>query len=353
VTVRIGVAGAGWWATRAHMPAIVANPDAVLAAIAEPYADRLASAAALFDVSATFATASEMLDATELDAVVIAAPHAYHHPIALDALERGLHVLVEKPMVLDPTHGRELVALARGRSLELVVGYPYNFTAHARALRELLADGRIGPIEHLTCLFASIVREFYRGNPEAYREVFEFTDRAPQPSTYSDPVLAGGGQAVTQITHSAALLLYITGLEARRVSAFTNNFELDVDLVDAACVEFTNGALATIAATGSVTPLHPELLEYRIFGADGHVLYDPNAGTTRIHLADGSVDELAPLPAEERYPENAPLDHFVEVVLGRAENDSPGELGLAVVELIDAIYRSAAGGSTIEIGAAS
>jgi predicted dehydrogenase len=347
--LRVGVVGTGWWATRAHLPALAANPDATVAAIVEPDPARRADAAARFDVPTSFAGADEMLAAVELDAVVIAAPHALHYPIARAALERGLHVLVEKPMVLEPAHGRELVALAKARSVELIVGYPYNLSPHARVLRDAIAAGRIGTIEHATCLFASIVREFYRGNPEAYREAFGFTHVAPAASTYSDPALAGGGQAVTQITHSAALLLFVTGLAVQRVSAFTNSFELDVDLVDAASVEFVGGALATIASTGSMTPLQAELLEYRIFGTGGHVLYDPNAGTASVHLADGSIEHLPTTPETERYPEHAPADHLVEVALGRAENGSPGELGLAVAELVDAIYRSAAAGSAVSV----
>jgi predicted dehydrogenase len=167
---------------------------------------------------------------------------------------------------------------------------------------------------------------------------------APQASTYSDPAIAGGGQAQTQLTHAAALLLWLTGLAPESVVAFTEEFELDVDLADVAAVRFRGGALGSLSSVGSVLPGHDELLELRLFGRDGHVVFDPNAGVASIHDRNGREELPAPEPAE-RYPHWAPADNLVDVVLGRAVNGSPAEVGLATVALLDAIYRSAAEGS--------
>jgi L-rhamnose mutarotase len=71
------------------------------------------------------------------------------------------------------------------------------------------------------------------------------------------------------------------------------------------------------------------------------VLFDVNGGRATIHLADGAVERLPELSAERRYPERAPADNLVDVVLGRAPNGSPADIGVASVELVDALYRSA------------
>src|SRR5262249_15003337 len=139
------------------------NPSAELVAIAEPDADRRRTAAGAFGVEQAFAGAGELLAAVEVDAVVVATTHAHHFDCARLALERGAHVLVEKPMVLRTDHARALVELAGRQGVELVVGYPYHFNAQALALRDQIAAGRIGPLEHVSCLFASTVRELYRG----------------------------------------------------------------------------------------------------------------------------------------------------------------------------------------------
>jgi predicted dehydrogenase len=68
------------------------------------------------------------------------------------------------------------------------------------------------------------------------------------------------------------------------------------------------------------------------------------AGTCRIHYHDGAVEELEPVPADGRYPQQATARHLVDLVLGRGEvaHASSGELGVRVVELLEAAYRSAA-----------
>jgi L-rhamnose mutarotase len=115
-------------------------------------------------------------------------------------------------------------------------------------------------------------------------------------------------------------------------------------------LRFANGAVGALSSTGSMTMRHPEILEYRIFGRDGHVLFDVNEGTASIHLADGGVERLPQLTPERRYPESAPADNLVDLVLGRGENGSPAEIGVASVELVDAMYRSARLGRAVRLG---
>ena len=134
---RIGVIGCGWWATQAHLPALAHNPDAELAALADRSGERLGAAADSFGVSATYIDALEMLSSADLDAVVIAVPHAQHYPLARAALEHGKHVLLEKPMTILPEHAHELLALSRSRGLELVIGYPWHYNEQAMAVREI------------------------------------------------------------------------------------------------------------------------------------------------------------------------------------------------------------------------
>jgi predicted dehydrogenase len=351
MTVRVGVVGTGWWATRAHLPALEAHPDAAIAAIADPSDGNRARAAERFGVGRAYSDAVDMLAAEELDAAVIATPHATHAALARACLERGLHVLVEKPMTLDPADAFGLVDLARSVGRELIVGYPWHYNRQALALRDAIGEGAIGPVESASVLFASIVRELYRGRPESYRDVLGYTLNAPGDSTYSDPAIAGGGQGQTQLTHSSALLLWLTGLVPAAVSALTANFELAVDLADAVAVRFEGGAVASLAATGNVLPGQDEILEIRIFGPDGHIVWDVDSGSASIHGHGGAITELPGLEVAERYPEAAPVGNLVGVALGRESNGSPGEIGARTVALIDAMYRAARAGTQVAITA--
>ena len=337
----------GSWSLNAHLPSLTANPDAEVVAVVEPREDGLRYAAEMFGVEAAYADAGPMLDELEPDGVVIAVPHVHHYSIARAALEHRAHVLVEKPMVLDPAHGRELIALARERGRELLVGYPWHYNVQARAVRRAIENGRLGTLEFVSCLFGSTVRDLYRGDGKSYDEYFGFL--GPQDETFSDPALAGGGQGQTQVTHSAALLFFLTGLRPVSVAAYCESFELAVDLADAVSVRFDGGAIGTIASTGSIPVGHPEQLEYRIFGKDGYVSYDVMQGRATFRGEKGAVEELPELPLADRYPHWAPSQNLVDCVLGRGENESPAEIGQRTVEFLDAMYRSAAaGGAPVE-----
>jgi predicted dehydrogenase len=348
--VRVGVIGCGWWSSNAHLPALSRNDGAEIAGLADPNADTLAAARERYGVGAAFRSAEEMFAAIDLDAVVVAVPHAAHYEVTRLALENDVHVLLEKPMVLEPEHGRILIDEARRRKRELVIGYPWHYNAQVLALRSLLGAGAIGELEFASCLFASIVRELYRGNPGAYENLFEFSAAAtPGRGTYSDPAIAGGGQGQTQVTHAAALLFWLTGLRPVRVAAYAEPFELSVDLCDAVAIRFDGGAVGTLASTGSMLPGHEEQLEYRLFGRDGHVLFDVNNGVCSIHRSDGTRALLPDLAPADRYPESAPVDNLVRVARGEEENGSPPEVGLLAVEFLAAMYRSAETGAFVEI----
>ncbi len=329
MTVRVGVIGCGWWATRAHLPALATEPDAVIAAISDPDRDNLRRAGDAFGVAARFADAEAMLSAVDLDAAIIAGPHDTHASLVAMCLDARLHVLVEKPMTTDPADAADLVARAASVGRELIVGYPYHYVPAYRALRDQIADGALGRLELVTGLFASVVRELYRGRPEPYRETLGYTFNTPGAGTYSRPGDGGGGQAHTQVTHLAALLLWLTGLRPVTVSAVTATTGLAVDLVDALAIRFEEGVVGSLASTGGVQPTQEELLELRLFGDGGHVLLDASAGRMSSHLQGGQIESAPVIPAAERYPEGAPARNLVGVAMGRETNGSPGTLGAA------------------------
>jgi predicted dehydrogenase len=351
MTVSVGVVGCGWWSTNAHLPALHEDDRARLVAVADPDAAKREHAVAALGAEAAFASWEELLDGAELDALVVATPPKHHFAPVAAALARGIHVLVEKPMVVRPAEGRELLALAAAHDAHLLVGYTFQYTPHVIRLREEIAAGRIGAVEHVSCTFASIARELYRGHPEVYQDGATGFDMSvvPEASTYSEPAAGGGGQAHSQLTHSAALVLHLTGLRPRRVSATVANFELAVDLADALAVEFENGAIGAIDSVGSIQRGHDEILQCRIYGDAGHAQLDAIQGTAALHLAGGELVRLPDLPEDERYPMGAPVRNLIGVALGEEPNRAPGLLGQQVVELLDGALRSAAEGRAVAL----
>jgi predicted dehydrogenase len=342
---RIGIIGAGWWTTYAHLPALSTYPRAEVVAIADPSPERLAQAGESFGIAAQFDDYRAMLDRADLDGVVVATPHATHYAIATDVLKRGIGLMLEKPMVLRAREARELVRLAEHQGVPLVIGYPYHFVEQFALLRARITEGALGRIQLTHALFASMVLEYYRANPLAYADVFHWQVTGPLPGTYSEQSIAGGGQGQLQLTHSAALLLWLTDLRPLEVAAFMESFDLKVDLCDAISVRFDGGTVGTLSSTGGIPASQTahQQLELRIYGSEGYALIDSMAGTCSIYYNDGSIEHFDEVAADRRYPLEATSRHLVDLILDdRAINVSSGEIGARTVELLDAAYRSAA-----------
>jgi predicted dehydrogenase len=286
--------------------------------------------------------------ALDPDGIVIATPHDTHFELARQALRGGVHVLVEKPMVLTPAHARELVDRARDQSLHLQVGYTFPFNPHVRLLRDSIREGALGDLQLVSALFATAAAALYvaeTGQPIARDGALW----GPQASTYNNQK-SGGGQLYTQLTHSASLVLLLTGLEPRKVHAFTGPSAEAVDQWDALNFKTATGAVASLASTGTVFRHADRVEEYRIFGTQGHALLDTARGRLRIVMRDREIVG-DPISEAQANPVQAPVDAFVDAILDHRSVDADGELGLRTVELLDAALHSARIGSEISIGA--
>jgi predicted dehydrogenase len=113
---RVAVIGAGWWSTTAHIPGLKTNPDAELVALADLREEALAKADAAYGPVKTYRDVREMLAKEKPDGVVVCVNHAAHHEVAKACLEAGVHVMLDKPMVLKASHGHELMKLAEQRA---------------------------------------------------------------------------------------------------------------------------------------------------------------------------------------------------------------------------------------------
>jgi len=346
-TARIAVIGAGWWATYTHIPGIRDNPDAELAAVCDRSPEALERVAKAFAPIKTYPDYREMLAAEKLDGAIVATNHATHYEITKACLEAGLHVLLEKPMVLHAAEAHELVRLAEQKGRQLIIGYPWPFTDLVRQARAVIQSGELGAIQLINCLYASMVIEFYRGNDQAYQSLFNYPVTGPG-AVYSDPKLSGGGQGHLQITHAAGSLFFVTGLQAEQVSALMANWDVKVDLVDAITVRFKGAdgraAIGTIASTGNISKGDGGRLDLGIYCENGYLHLDPVRGTLTVRPHNGPERRVGPVPDDERYPRFATAGNLVDVILGRAENGLPAAVAAKVVELLDAAYRSAAAG---------
>ncbi len=119
-SIRLGVIGAGRIAQVAHLPAIAKASGVDLVAISDPSPTLAEGVAKKYDAE-PFTDTDKLLQ-LDLDAVVIATPDRFHHPLGMAALEAGKHVLMEKPLASTSTQAQELADLANARRLKLQTG---------------------------------------------------------------------------------------------------------------------------------------------------------------------------------------------------------------------------------------
>jgi predicted dehydrogenase len=153
--VRIGVAGTSWWADSMYLPALADHPLADVRAVAGTRSEHTREFAETWGIPTAYDTAEAMIDAEPLDAVIVATPNRFHYPIAHAALERGLHVLCEKPVGMNAAEARRLADLAAARGVTTMVPFTYRHMPGMRYLKELVDEGFIGQPYHCNLRYFS------------------------------------------------------------------------------------------------------------------------------------------------------------------------------------------------------
>jgi predicted dehydrogenase len=340
--VRLGFIGAGWWSTAVYIPRLATREDVELSAVCRRSPSELEQVRESFGFRFATPDYRELVE-QPLDGVVVTSPHSLHYEHAKAALEHGLHVMVDKPFALKATEAWELVELGRAKGLHVLVPYGYNYSPFAAEAHRLLSEGALGEIEHVLCHKASSVRQLLEGNlgPRGFGKAMF----APQATTWADPSVAGGGYGVAQLTHALGLLFYIAPLRAASVYAEMASPTSQVELYDAISARFTNGATGSISGAGGVPrPFRPQV-DIRIFGREGMMLLDVERERLELHRHDGKDFVLPMQPGDGTYTCDTPPDRFVDLIKGLdVPNQSSGEVGARVVELLDAAYRSSESG---------
>jgi predicted dehydrogenase len=347
---RLGFLGAGWWATANHMPLLAKRNDVEMTAVCRLGQAELKQVQEKFGFRHATQSAAELVNIPGLDAVIVSSPHTLHHEHARLALERGLHVLCEKPMCTRGEHARELVRQAAAKKLHLLVPYGWHYKPFVQQAKRWLDAGAVGTVQYALCHMASPIRDLLQGgrfavdknSGQAGGVLFE-----PDPRTWADPAVAGGGYGHAQLSHSTGMLSWLTGLTPELVYALMTAPGARVDLYDALSVRFAGGAVGTISGAGTVPPTGKAQyqVDLRIFGSDGLLMLDCERARLELRRHDGRCEQMD-LPADAgAYTCDGPPNNFVDLVLGKTDvNWSPGEAAMRSVLLLDAAYRSAASG---------
>jgi predicted dehydrogenase len=142
--IRIGVVGCGGIATSHHIPSLRKIDDVELVAVADIDKSRALLTASKFHVSRVYTDHAEMLKNEVLDVVDICTSIKTHAGIAADAMERGLHVLVEKPLAVSKSECNSLIGISRRMNVKLITLHTHGFVPSVRKAKALIDNGIIG-----------------------------------------------------------------------------------------------------------------------------------------------------------------------------------------------------------------
>ena len=286
-----------------------------------------------------------------IDICLVASPTGLHHEHAKAALEAGAHVLVEKPVTIDPALAWDLVETADRLGRHLLISFGWNYRPMVRKAKELMSRQGVGAIEQLMLHMASTTRELLL-NTGSYPQAS--LDTVPEQSTWTDPRLSGGGYGQAQLSHALGLTYWLcTELEPVELFAFMSAPQCaPVELHDAVAMRFANGAVGTMdgGSTHVNAGGNKHQVEFRVIGSEGQFHIDLHREALWLFRAPDE-DFRPELEANAGlYDCDGPPNTLVDLALGHpVENCSPGWLGARTVETLEACYRSAASGAVAKV----
>lgn len=327
--LRVAVIGAGWWAVENHLPVLASRPDVVIRAVCRKGAAEVEAVAKKFGVPVATED-HEALPWEELDAVVVSSPHSLHHQHTTAALDRGLHVMCEKPLAITAADAFDMVSRAAEQDLVLLVPHGWQFLPQAADARQWIREGRIGRLEHVVAQMASPARGLFSGEEDS----IPGAESPPEPSTW---VGEQGGYAYGQLSHLYSLVFWLTGLVPEQVMGAVSAGPAGSDLYDAFLSTTRQGPLISVSGGAGVPTSQRHHMEVRVFGTEGVVIVDLERDRIEVVREDGDDYSFPLMRGAAMYPGTLPVHAFCDLALGYPDAVNHGDavasaLGIAVIE---------------------
>lgn len=321
--LRTAVIGAGGIGIRLARE-VSNHPDATIVALVDVSQPTLEEAAEDLGVGESMLYVDEetMYAETDLDAVIIATPPAFHHRQILTAFERDLHVLCEKPVVVDREEARDIAERAASGPNVLMAGYQRHLNPGFIRARERWHDGDLEP----TFILGSLTQD-WRGHFESGT------------NWRIDPDVGGRGHLFSVGTHVLESILWITGLTPESVRAEMTFYDDDqeIDQQAALVIRFQNGTIASLGDS-AIVPATREHIQ--VWDDDGAVyLTGEGWGRRSLSLIDQDGNEST--PDLDYDGAQGKFEAFVEAIETDSEPVATAEDVVRVTALLDAAYQSA------------
>lgn len=339
----IALAGCGYWGSK-WARNIADCPRSRLALLCDPDQGRAEALSSRYGSQAVTDFSHVVADEA-VDAVLLATPGDEHFSQARAALEAGKDVLIEKPMTLTAADADHLTRLAADRGRVLMSGHTFLFSEPVRALKRLIAGGRLGRV-----LYAYTQRLGFG----AFRHDMDATwDLAPHDLSIflhlvGEPIVAVQASKFSLIDDPQADIGFLTVHFADGAIGHIHNSRLDPRKVRLVTVVGDQG-MAVYDDTDVDAPLriYDRSAQARELAGRPDHRHNRNVAQFHFDLRDGDV-VIPKLPAGE--PLREELEHFLDCIAGRKTPLSDGRFGERIASILEAADRSSEqGGTMVEI----
>jgi len=336
--VRYAIIGCGGIAAK-HALAIRETPDAELVACCDQVRDsalRFAEANKLH----AFDTYEELLASDTVDAVSLCTPSGLHTPQAIQAIEAGKHVLLEKPMSLTLEEADRLIEAADKGGVKVGVISQYRFSPAVAEIRRAIEAGALGRITS-----GSLQMKYWRSK--------EYYASGAWRGTWA---LDGGGALMNQGIHGVDIFRYLMGAPKTLTGyARTQIHDIEVEDSAVAIIEFEGGAIGTIEGSTACYPGYPRRVE--ICGDKGSIVLEEDA------ILKWDVDIPCQLPVGKPADNVASSDpmaisnaghvrHFANFTNAILHNEpllADARIGRLPLEIILSVYKSSQTGRPVDM----
>lgn len=289
----------------------------------------------------------DLINECELDGVIITLPNQLHREAAELCANKGLHVLVEKPIADTVEDAKAIIAACARNNVELMVGHHRRFSSKLAKLKEMISSGLIGELVGVNMLWALAKDRPY------FNDQWRITQ--------------GGGPLLLNGIHDVDNLRFTTGLKIESAYAAVRNSIRNNAVEDSASIilETSEGVVANYFISDGIpspwsyefdmneNPRYPHYKEdcYYFFGTEGSIAFP----SFRVFSYDdekyGWDHELKfeRFTVEDNDPMTAELEHFLSVLRGEARPLVTGEDALETLKVIKAIKESAKAGQKINM----
>lgn len=363
--IGIGVIGCGSIAELAHFPSIKRTEDIELIAVCDINEETAKKAKEKWEAKFSYTDYKAMLkERGNLDAVIIASPPKFHFEQGVACAEKGLHLLIEKPLTVTNKEAWDLVNACKKAEIKLMVGCDRRFWRQNQWAKELVEEGVIGKV--------------MMGRATMHEHVGFYQDNIAKTDFRLHPEIAGGSAVADTGAHAIDLLIWLMGSPVKRVTGIADRRVLSekrwgkCDDTAVIMMEHENGALGYVSCN-RFTPAVSQFTE--LYGDQGTILTTSDA-TNPFQTAPLAVftnkdyeneklpeiirkyrwpqlfwaEDMITHPVKKRwvsiYPPREPnnyyylCQHFLDCIVNDKEPLTKGEDGARAVEVMCAVFKS-------------